>query len=46
VSADACAHPGWTTRAQVRVRVPAPEDVDPDVFLHVADLVGPVRVQP
>ncbi|NMO91907.1 hypothetical protein [Actinomycetospora sp. TBRC 11914] len=27
-------------------RVPAPEDVDPDVFLHVADLVGPPRVQP
>lgn len=26
--------------------VPAPEDVDPGVFLHVADLVGPVRVQP
>jgi hypothetical protein len=24
-------------------RIPAPEDVDPDVFLHVADLVGPVR---
>lgn len=26
--------------------VPAPDDVDPGVFLHVADLVGPVRVQP
>lgn len=26
--------------------VPAPEDVDPDVFLHVADLLGPVWVQP
>jgi hypothetical protein len=27
-------------------RIPAPEDVDPDVFLHVADLVGPVRGRP
>jgi hypothetical protein len=27
-------------------RVPAPEDVDPEVFLHVADLVGPARAQP
>ena len=26
--------------------VPAPEDVDPEVFLHVADLLGPVRAQP
>jgi hypothetical protein len=27
-------------------RIPAPDDVDPDVFLHVADLVGPARDQP
>jgi hypothetical protein len=27
-------------------RIPAPEDVDPEVFLHVADLVGPARSQP
>jgi hypothetical protein len=26
--------------------IPAPEDVDPGVFLHVADLLGPVRDQP
>jgi hypothetical protein len=27
-------------------RIPTPDDVDPGVFLHVADLLGPVRVQP
>ncbi len=27
-------------------RIPAPEDVDPQAFLHVADLVGPLRAQP
>lgn len=27
-------------------RIPGPDDVDPDVFLHVADLVGPARAQP
>ncbi|MCD2192618.1 hypothetical protein LQ327_04345 [Actinomycetospora endophytica] len=26
--------------------IPAPDDVDDGVFLHVADLVGPVRTQP
>lgn len=26
--------------------IPSPEDLDPDVFLHVADLVGPPRTQP
>lgn len=27
-------------------RIPAPDDVDAEAFLHVADLVGPSRAQP
>lgn len=67
MSADACTHPGWTTRAQARFReattvqfqpqhlragrlpvVPVGEVLEaaPEVFLHVADLLGPARTQP
>ncbi len=38
--------PGRPPTSERLTRIPAPEDVDPAVFLHVADLVGPVRAQP
>ncbi|HEY2192197.1 MAG TPA: hypothetical protein VGH76_07825 [Actinomycetospora sp.] len=38
--------PGGSPREEGLHRVPRPEDVDPEVFLHVADLLGPVRTQP
>jgi hypothetical protein len=38
--------PGGPPTSERLPRIPAPEDVDPAVFLHVADLVGPDRAQP
>ena len=38
--------PGGPPTTERLHRIPAPEDVDTEVFLHVADLVGPLRAQP
>jgi hypothetical protein len=38
--------PGGPPTTERLSRIPAPEDVDATAFLHVADLVGPVRTQP
>jgi hypothetical protein len=38
--------PGGPPITERLSRIPAPEDVDATAFLHVADLVGPVRTQP
>jgi hypothetical protein len=38
--------PGGPPTTERLARIPAPEDVDAEAFLHVADLVGPARAQP
>ena len=38
--------PGGPPTTERLARIPAPEDVDAEAFLHVADLVGPARPQP
>ncbi len=38
--------PGGPPTTERLPRIPAPEDVDAEAFLHVADLVGPSRAQP
>jgi hypothetical protein len=38
--------PGGPPTTERLPRIPAPEDVDAEAFLHVADLLGPARTQP
>jgi hypothetical protein len=38
--------PGGPPTTERLRRIPAPEDVDPSAFLHVADLVGPAGAHP